>query len=190
MSQCVEVELKKSEILKNICNQFQSSISVKSASLPVIKKPLIATSILIFQTLSKNRKVMIFGDTESLTNCHNLATKLKRKFSKENVQLIKSHKEIEKINRTEDILVIIDTSGNTDEIMQLTQAAKKNNISIIIICGNDGEKTSEIIDSENINIQIPSTNKARIQETHYLVTNVICDAVFWQLQQTKENDIS
>ena len=69
-----------------------------------------------------------------------------------------------------DILLVITTSGNSKNILEVLKTAKKKNIYSIGFYGNGGGLAKKIT---NLNLIIKSKNTARIQETHILMGHYI-----------------
>ena len=83
-------------------------------------------------------------------------------------------RQIEALGSEGDILVAISTSGNSMTVIRAIDAAKANNLKIIILTGKSGGK---IIDMGDITICIPSNDTQRIQEGHLLVEHILCESV-------------
>ena len=83
-------------------------------------------------------------------------------------------RQIEALGSEGDILVAISTSGNSMNVIRAIDAAKANNLKIIILTGKSGGK---IIDMGDITICIPSNDTQRIQEGHLLVEHILCESV-------------
>ena len=73
-----------------------------------------------------------------------------------------------------DLLIVISTSGKSKNILNVLRYAKKNKIFSISFLGNNGGYAKKI---SNINIIVPSTNTARIQETHIFLGHFIFEQV-------------
>ena len=73
-----------------------------------------------------------------------------------------------------DIIILLSTSGNSQNILSAAQYANQNEIKVISLTGFDGGKIKKISD---ININIASKSTQRIQEMHILVGHIICDII-------------
>ena len=88
-------------------------------------------------------------------------------------------RELEALGRKEDLLICLSTSGNSQNIVHLSQLAKKKNITTFYLLGNQGGKlisAKNIANKENT-IIIPSDNTARIQEMHITIGHILCQAI-------------
>ncbi len=73
-----------------------------------------------------------------------------------------------------DVLVVISTSGESENIKQVLIQAKKMGIKSIGLLGKRGGKCKKYV---NIPLIVPSQSTARIQETHILIEHLMCELV-------------
>ncbi|MDC3062416.1 SIS domain-containing protein [Candidatus Pelagibacter sp.] len=73
-----------------------------------------------------------------------------------------------------DLLIVLSTSGKSKNILKVLQYAKKNKIYSISLLGNKGGNAKKLSD---LNIIIPSSNTARIQESHIFLGHFIFEQV-------------
>tara|TARA_B100000700_G_scaffold226936_1_gene250510 strand:- start:413 stop:979 length:567 start_codon:yes stop_codon:yes gene_type:complete len=83
-------------------------------------------------------------------------------------------RQLEALSCKEDILIVLSTSGNSQNIINAAEYAKDNKIDVISLTGNDGGKLKKISD---INVNIDSQSTARIQEMHILIGHIICEII-------------
>ncbi len=81
---------------------------------------------------------------------------------------------IEGIGNSGDILVGLSTSGNSANILNAFEAARKKSITTIACTGVSGGKLRKNTD---FLINIPSTDTPRIQECHIMLGHIICHLV-------------
>ena len=81
---------------------------------------------------------------------------------------------LEALGTTKDILIVISTSGNSENIIQVLKTAKKKKIFSIAFLGNEGGKAKK---HTNINLIVKSKNVARIQETQIMLGHYIFEKV-------------
>ena len=112
-----------------------------------------------------NRKgypaIALTTDTSTLTawsNDHGFDTVFARK--------------VEALGQAGDVFVGISTSGNSRNIIQAVYRAKEMSIKTVCFLGKDGGGLRGIAD---YSIVVPSHNVPRIQETHMLLTHMICE---------------
>lgn len=81
-------------------------------------------------------------------------------------------RQVEAVGRKGDVLVVISTSGNSENIIQAIEMAKQQGIFIIGLGGKDGGRMAKLVDLPFI-INSPVT--ARIQEMHELTMHILCE---------------
>ena len=80
-------------------------------------------------------------------------------------------KYLEGIGKKGDVLLAISTSGNSENIINAANYAKKNNIKVVSLTGKDGGKLSGLSDVE---IRVPHFGYSdRIQEIHIKVIHIL-----------------
>jgi D-sedoheptulose 7-phosphate isomerase len=81
-------------------------------------------------------------------------------------------RQIASLGRKGDILVAISTSGNSPNILEGVESARRMGIKVIGLTGQGGGKLAEVSD---IAIVVPSDDVPRIQEVHIAVGHLICE---------------
>lgn len=81
-------------------------------------------------------------------------------------------RQVRGISKPGDILVGITTSGNSQNVIEAVQAAKKCGCKTIGLLGRDGGKLAPLCD---ISFVVPSNETPRIQEMHILIGHILCD---------------
>ena len=80
-------------------------------------------------------------------------------------------KYLEGIGKSGDVLLAISTSGNSENIINAANYAKKHNIKVVSLTGKDGGKLSGLSDVE---IRVPHFGYSdRIQEIHIKVIHIL-----------------
>ena len=83
-------------------------------------------------------------------------------------------REVEAIGKPGDLLIGITTSGGSKNVVAAMQSARKMGIKTAVLCG---EKRGATADLADVAVHVPSTNTARIQESHLVVVHMMCAAV-------------
>jgi D-sedoheptulose 7-phosphate isomerase len=73
-----------------------------------------------------------------------------------------------------DIFIGISTSGNSKNILNAFEVAKKKNILTVALVGKDGGEMAKMAD---IALVVPSDSTPRIQESHILIGHILCDII-------------
>lgn len=83
-------------------------------------------------------------------------------------------RQLEALGRKGDLLVAISTSGNSKNVLNALEFAGKSGIKTLGFSGKGGGAMNELCD---INLVVPSSDTARIQEMHIFFVHTICQAI-------------
>ncbi|SHI03305.1 D-sedoheptulose 7-phosphate isomerase [Chryseolinea serpens] len=72
----------------------------------------------------------------------------------------------------QDILILISTSGNSENLLRAAAAARQNRMFTAAFLGKDGGALAACVD---LPIVVPGTETARIQEAHILIGHILCE---------------
>lgn len=81
-----------------------------------------------------------------------------------------------------DVLVGLSTSGNSVNIINALEAAKKIGMITVVLSGETGGKMKDMCDYL---LNVPSSDTPRIQESHITIGHIICQLVEEELFKTK-----
>lgn len=81
---------------------------------------------------------------------------------------------VESMSKTGDVLVGISTSGNSTNILNAFEMAKKTGTFTIAMTGKTGGKIAPLSD---LLINVPSDCTPRIQEVHIMIGHIVCEIV-------------
>ncbi|NLK66712.1 MAG: D-sedoheptulose 7-phosphate isomerase [Campylobacteraceae bacterium] len=76
--------------------------------------------------------------------------------------------------RSGDLLLAISTSGNSSNVIKALEYAKENDIKTLGFSGKGGGTMNSLCE---LNLVVPSSDTARIQEMHIFIAHTICGAV-------------
>jgi len=82
-------------------------------------------------------------------------------------------REIQAIATSSDVLIAITTSGNSVNVLRAISEAKKSGIYTAVLTGSSRGELPEHVDI----IGVPSTDTARIQESHIMIGHIVCRLV-------------
>jgi len=195
---------------KMIIDRINNSIEVKKNILRdnnLVKKiDLISQAII--KTYKSNKKVILFGNGGSAADAQHLVGELVNKFYFDrkslpaialtvNTSILTAigndysfdqifSKQLEGIGDEGDIAIGISTSGNSKNIIEGLNFAKKNKLFTIGFSGRNGGKINNIVD---VCINVPSDDTPRIQEAHIMIGHIICEIVEKELFKESEKEI-
>lgn len=76
--------------------------------------------------------------------------------------------------KSQDLLVLLSTSGNSANIVAACKAAKKKSI---VTVGVTGERTNQLSQICDISLRMPASETAEIQELYMTFFHIICEAI-------------
>lgn len=89
-------------------------------------------------------------------------------------------RQVEALAQPGDVVVGFTTSGNSPNILNAFEAARKNGALTIGMLGKDGGKAKAVCDEAFV---VPHNNTARIQELHTLALHLICETIERQYEK-------
>ena len=150
----------------------------------------------LVQALENGNKILIAGNGGSAADAQHFAAELVGRFLKErqglpaialttDTSILTSvgndyafskvfSRQIEALAKEGDIFIGISTSGNSGNIIEAVEQAKKMNVKTIGFLGKDGGKLKDLCDQSLI---VPCTTTARVQEAQELTYHIICEII-------------
>jgi D-sedoheptulose 7-phosphate isomerase len=92
-------------------------------------------------------------------------------------------RQVEAFGRKGDVLTAFTTSGKSENVRRALLAAKKAGVISIAFLGKDGGTCAGLADIE---LRVPGTITARIQEGHKILLHTICEQVEVELQTAEK----
>lgn len=86
-------------------------------------------------------------------------------------------KQVFALGKPGDVLLGITTSGNSDNVTRAVHAAHEQKMSVVALSGCEGGQLVAILNNDDIEIRVPATRTARIQEVHLLIIHCLCDLI-------------
>lgn len=90
-------------------------------------------------------------------------------------------KPIRALGSANDILLAITTSGKSANVIQAVQAAHERDMIIVALTANDGGDVARILNQQDIEIRVNSTNTPITHELHLMIIHTLCDLIDGQL---------
>lgn len=82
------------------------------------------------------------------------------------------------LGKSNDVLVLLSTSGNSKNIINAANKAKEIGLKTIGMTGETGGELAAIVD---VLINVPDKDTPRIQESHIMIGHIICELVEQEL---------
>ncbi len=94
-------------------------------------------------------------------------------------------RQVEGLGRPEDVLLVLSTSGNSDNCIEAVAAARRVGMAVFGFLGGDGGRLLPLVDRALV---APGNTTARIQEVHITMGHVLCQLVEqWRTAQSDGN---
>ncbi len=189
--------------MKNIISDIlQESIQVNDQFIRECKEDLILLSKKIVTSFTSDRKLMLCGNGASAACAQHIAVKFVNRLEMERPPLPAISlaadtsvitcvgneyslndiftRQIKAIGLEGDVLLAIDTSGNSQNIISAAEAAREIGIYVSALSGGNGGKLKEVSD---LSLVVPNGTTTRIHESHILAGHIICRLVDYILFQ-------
>jgi phosphoheptose isomerase len=185
--------------ISRIQQHFQNSIDTKQKALAALPQLIAKAGECMVQCLRTGHKILSCGNGGSAADAQHFSAELLNRFEKERPPLAAIAlttdtstltsiandysydevfaKQLRALGQSGDILLAISTSGNAKNILQAIEIAHQKNIQVIALTGKDGGMIGQILSDQDIEIRVPASNTARIQETHLLIIHCLCDLI-------------
>lgn len=83
-------------------------------------------------------------------------------------------KQVRALGRPGDLLLAISTSGNSSNVNRAIEAAHAADMNVIAFSGRDGGSMAPLLRKNDVELRVPSTSTARVQEVHLLLIHCLC----------------
>ena len=187
-----------------IKQELNEHLITLDATMKSIGSALEVAANICIDSLKQGGKILIFGNGGSAADAQHIAAELVGRYKLERKGLSAialstdtssltaiandygyEHvfdRQIEALANPEDVAVGISTSGNSSNVINALQSAKKIGCKSIGLSGKSGGDMNKLCD---INLVIPSKDTARIQEMHILVGHIICHLIELEFRNSK-----
>ncbi len=184
---------------------FHASIATKQACAEILADPIRKASELMIRSLGIHGKILTCGNGGSAADAQHFSSELLNRFEMERDGLAAMalttdsstltsiandydytqvfSKQVLALGKSGDVLFAISTSGKSENILQAISAAQKQNMHVVALSGMDGGGIPSLLNTDDIEIRVPSDSTARIQEVHLLVLHCLCDLIDRKLSE-------
>lgn len=186
--------MKKVELKKRIFEISEISRKVQESFIELEKDKIVEVVLLAKKVISKNGKILIFGNGGSAADAQHLAAELVNRFKKERTPLPAIalttdtsiltaiandysfsevfSKQILALGKKGDIALGISTSGKSLNVIEALKVAKELGLYTVGLGGGDGGLMKDLCDYL---ILVPSRETPRIQEGHLLFLHIFSE---------------
>lgn len=187
------------EPVDRVRDHFAESIAAKQTAADQLVDSIVAAGRLMSDALLDDGKILSCGNGGSAADSQHFSSELLNRFEMERPGLpaialttdsstltsISNDyayeeifsKQVRALGRPADVLLGISTSGNSENVIRALAAAHERGIRVVALTGRDGGRMSDLLTEGDVEIRVPSSRTARIQEVHLLVIHCLCDLI-------------
>ena len=185
--------------LSRVRDHFAESIATKQTSADVLAESIAAAGRVMSDALLADGKILSCGNGGSAADAQHFSSELLNRFEMERPGLpamalttdastITSisndysyeeifSKQVRALGKPADVLLGISTSGNSENVIRAIKAAHERGMKVVAFSGRDGGRMADMFEEGDVEIRVPATRTARIQEVHLLVIHCLCDLI-------------
>ena len=178
---------------------FAESIATKQGAVEVLSESIATAGNLMAQALLDDGKILSCGNGGSAADSQHFSSELLNRFEMERPGLPAMalttdsstltsisndyayeeifSKQVRALGKPQDVLLGISTSGNSENIIRAVSAAHERGMKVVALTGRDGGRMAGMFSPDDIEIRVPATRTARIQEVHLVVIHCLCDLI-------------
>ena len=187
------------EPVDRVRDHFAESIAAKQTAADQIVESIVAAGQVMSDALLDDGKILSCGNGGSAADSQHFSSELLNRFEMERPGLpaialttdsstltsISNDyayaeifsKQVRALGKPQDVLLGISTSGNSENVIRALAAAHERGMRVVALTGRDGGRMPDLLDEGDVEIRVPATRTARIQEVHLLVIHCLCDLI-------------
>ncbi len=182
---------------------FTASIETKMQSMELLTPVITAAADLMVKALLDEKKILSCGNGGSAADAQHFSSELLNRFERErpalpaialttdsstltsiandySYQQVFS-KQVRALGQSGDVLLAITTSGNSANVLEAVRVAQDRDMPVVALCGAEGGEMRGLLSEQDVEICVPASVTARIQEVHLLIIHCLCDLIDTQL---------
>lgn len=188
---------------ERIAQQFHASIQTKQTALDQIPSFIEQAGRAMVDCLQREGRILSCGNGGSAGDAQHFSSELLNRFEMERPGLpaialttdsstltsIANDYDFNEIFARQiralalpgDVVLVISTSGGSDNIIRAIGAAHDRGARVVALSGRNGGPMALKLGPDDVEIRVPAEVTARIQEIHLLVIHCLCDLIDHQL---------
>jgi len=195
------------DLLARIRRQFTESAQLKLKAHDALAEPIRRATEAMVKCLLANGKILACGNGGSAADSQHFSAELLNRFERERPGLAAIalttdtstltsiandyeyeqifSKQVSALGQAGDVLLGISTSGNSNNVVRAVSAAHEREMLVVALTGRGGGQIENLLTPQDVNICVPHSQTARIQEVHLLALHCICDGIDTMLLGTE-----
>ena len=187
------------DAVTRVREHFVESMATKQAASESICESIAAAGAVMSQALLDDGKILSCGNGGSAGDSQHFSSELLNRFEMERPGLPAMalttdsstltsisndyayeeifSKQVRALGKSPDVLLAISTSGNSENVCRAITAAHERGMSVVALTGRDGGRMADLYGEKDVEIRVPATRTARIQEVHLVIIHCLCDLI-------------
>ena len=187
------------DLSARVRRQFSESAQLKLKAVDALAEPIIRATEIMVKCLLANGKILACGNGGSAADSQHFSAELLNRFERERPGLAAValttdtstltsiandyayeqifSKQVTALGQAGDVLLGISTSGNSKNVARAIAAAHERDMRVVALTGRGGGEIAKLLAPEDVNVCVPHSQTARIQEVHLLTLHCLCDGI-------------
>lgn len=185
--------------IETVRQLFDASVKTKQAAADALAEPIATAAELLLETLRSDGKILSCGNGGSAGDAQHFSSEMLNRFERDRegfaamalttdastVTAIANDydytevfaKQVRALGRPGDVLLAISTSGNSANVNKAVVAAHDRDMRVVALTGRDGGAMAPVLSTQDVELRVPSTVTARIQEVHLVCIHALCHLI-------------
>jgi D-sedoheptulose 7-phosphate isomerase len=178
---------------------FEASIALKTRCATLLAPTITCAADALLDCLRTDHKILTCGNGGSAGDAQHFSSEMLNRFERDRdglaalalttdastVTSIANDydfskvfaKQVRALGRPGDVLMAFTTSGNSPNIEHAIRTAHDRLMKVVLVSGRDGGAAARALNSQDVEIRVPSESTARIQEVHLMIIHCICELI-------------
>lgn len=178
---------------------FEESLRVKALAAAQLPPHIVRAAEVMVESLMQGNKILACGNGGSAADAQHFSAEMLNRFEQERpglpalalttdsstlTSIANDYqfgevfaKQVRALGRPGDVLLAISTSGDSANVAQALLAAHDRDMRVVALTGRGGGRMAELVRDNDVEIRVPSTSTARVQEVHIMILHALCDLI-------------
>lgn len=188
-----------SRLTARVTRAFDESVALKLKCRDELAPAIVLGAMKMIDALLSDGKILVCGNGGSAADAQHFSSELLNRFEAERpglpaialttdastvTSIANDHhfeeifaRQVSALGRPGDVLLAISTSGNSPNVLRAIQAAHERDMVCVVLSGRGGGAVAGLLRESDVDICVPGTSTARIQEMHIVIIHNLCDLI-------------